>query len=110
MKLTCPKSLITDNLLLNFDLTNPLSWNPSISGFTLTSLTKWSKAKVNNLNLPDFGLTAFDNGRVNNMLSGLTLTTLNNKMQLYRVGYNIVTNHTGYTKTIISGVTGSTIL
>src|SRR5271157_1502530 len=107
MKLSCPKSIITDNLLIYIDLTNPLSWNPNISGYTLTSLYKWKNARVGNISLPDFGLTGFDNGRVNNMLSGLTLTTNDNKLKLYRVGYNVITNHTGTTSgnTFITGVT-----
>lgn len=119
MNLECLNGIITDNLAIHIDLTQLKSWNLN-SGFTSISLTKWVGAVSENINLMDFGLTEFDNGRTNLMWSGITLTPADTLFHMYRVGYNEVVNpstgntsgytattvHTGYE---ISGVTtGST--
>lgn len=115
MNLECLKGIITDNLAIQIDLTQLKSWDLN-SGFTSISLTKWAGAVSNNINLMDFGLTEFDNGRTNLMWSGITLTPPDTLFHMYRIGYNEVINpstgntsgytattvHTGYN---ISGVT-----
>ncbi len=93
MNLQCLNTIITDNLAIHIDLTNINSWNLN-TGLTSVSLTKWSGAVVDNINLADFGLTEFDNGRTDIMWSGITLTPINNKFTMYRVGENIVQNPT----------------
>ena len=104
MNLECLNDIITSNLAIHIDLTNIKSWNLN-SGLTSFSLTKWSGAISDNINLIDFGLTAFDNGRTNIMWSGITLTPQDNLFSMYRVGYNVVQNPTtGQT----SGVTVTT--
>ena len=75
------------------------------TGFTSFSLTKWSNAVSENINLYDFGLTGFDNGRMDTMWEGITLTPEDNLFSMYRVGFNEVENPTtGET----SGVTVNT--
>lgn len=106
--LICLNTIITDNLAVHIDLTNLKSWNLN-TGFISVSLSKWGSATVGNTTLYDFGLTAYDNGRVNKMYSGLTLTSNDNKVTLYQIGYNNATGGTFYTPSGIVGVTGTTI-
>lgn len=101
MKLDCLNEIITSNLAINIDLTNSNSWNLN-TGLTSLSLTKWSGAISGNINLIDFGLTAFDNGRTNIMWDNTTFIPQYNLFSMYRVGFNNVQNPiTGET----SGVT-----
>jgi len=117
MNLQCLNGIITDNLAIQIDLTQLKSWDLN-SGFTSISLTKWAGAVSDNINLMDFGLTEFDNGRTNLMWSGITLTPADTLFHMYRVGYNKVVNPStgntsGYTATTsysgytMSGVTGT---
>jgi len=93
MNLECINGIITDNLAINIDLTNSNSWNLN-TGYTVTSLVKWTGAYSDNINLIDFGLTAFDYGRINTMWTGITLTPSDTLFNMYRVGYNTVQNPT----------------
>lgn len=93
MNLQCLTGIITDNLAIQIDLTQLKSWDLN-SGFTSYSLTKWAGAVSDNINLIDFGLTGFDNGRTNRMWSGYTLSPQDNLFSMYRVGYNTVQNPT----------------
>ena len=121
MNLECLKGIITDNLAIQIDLTQLKSWDLN-SGFTSISLTKWVGAVSDNINLMDFGLTEFDNGRTNLMWSGITLTPADTLFHMYRVGYNNIinpstgntsgytatTSHTGYEISgVTSGLTGN---
>lgn len=91
MNLECLNDIIRQNLAIYIDLTSLKSWDLN-SGFTSISLTKWSGAVSDNINLYDFGLTGFDNGRTNEMYDGITTIPSDNKVTLYRVGYNAITN------------------
>ena len=93
MNLECLNDIITSNLAIHIDLTDLNSWDLN-TGLTSFSLTKWSGSISDNINLIDFGLTAFDNGRTNVMWSGITLTPEDNLFSMYRVGYNDVSNPT----------------
>ena len=104
MNLECLDTFITDNLAIHIDLTSLESWDLN-TGFTSFSITKWTGAVSDNINLMDFGLTEFDNGRTNVMWDGITLTPQDNMLSMYRVGYNEIENPTtGET----SGVTVTT--
>lgn len=101
MNLECLNTIITDNLAIHIDLSNLKSWNLN-TGFTSFNLTKWINAYSDNINLIDFGLTEFDNGRTNVMWSGITLTPNDNLFSMYRIGYNeiinpLCNNTSGYT-------------
>jgi hypothetical protein len=91
MNLECLTDIITDNLAIHIDLSNLGSWNLN-TGFTSFSLTKWSGAVSDNIDLLDFGLTGFDNGRMDVMWNGITLTPQDTLFSMYRVGYNEVYN------------------
>ncbi len=107
--LSCLNTIISDNLAAHIDLTSVKSWNLN-SDFTSVSLTKWSGAFSSDLFLYDFGLTGFDNGRVRLMTDSLTLTPQDNKLTLYRVGYNDnTTGGTFYDGYGITGVTGVSV-
>jgi hypothetical protein len=93
MNLECLNGIITDNLAIQIDLTQLKSWDLN-TDFTSYSLTKWTGAVSDNINLIDFGLTGFDNGRTNKMWSGYTLTPQDNIFSMYRIGYNVVKNPT----------------
>jgi hypothetical protein len=112
MSLVClkaEKKIITDRLAVQIDLSDENSWDLN-SGLTSISLNKWSGAVSDNINLFDFGLTAYDNGRVDQMYSGLTLTPSDTKLELYRVGFNNETGGTFYDGYEINPVTtGSTL-
>lgn len=104
MNLECLNGIITNNLAIQIDLTQLKSWDLN-TGFTSFSLTKWSGAISDNLNLIDFGLTGFDNGRTDIMWSGITLTPKDTLFSMYRIGYNEVINpSSGNT----SGITATT--
>ena len=101
MNLECLRCIIVDNLAIHIDLTNMWSWNLN-TGLSVNSLTKWNNATLSDVNLVDFGLTAFDNGRMNSMNSGITLTQNDNKLILNRIGFNNIsggTFYSGYTIT-----------
>jgi len=104
MNLECLNNIITSNLAIHIDLTDLKSWDLN-TGLTSFSLTKWSNAVSNDINLIDFGLTAFDNGRTNVMWSGINLTSNDTLFSMYRVGLNNVWNPTSYQT---SGVTVTT--
>ena len=104
MNLECISGIITKNLAIHIDLTNVRSWDLN-TGYTSISLTKWSNAISDKINLYDFGLTGFDNGRTDTMWSGITLTPNDTKLKMYRVGYNEVINPTPEET---SGVTANT--
>jgi len=104
MNLECLNDIITSNLAIHIDLTDLKSWDLN-TGLTSFSLTKWSGAVSDNLNLLDFGLTGFDNGRTNIMWSGIEITPEDTLFSMYRVGYNVVENPIGYET---SGVTVTT--
>jgi hypothetical protein len=104
MNLECLNGIITDNLAIQIDLTQLKSWDLN-TGFTSFSLTKWNGAISDNLDLIDFGLTGFDNGRTDIMWSGITLTPKDTLFSMYRIGYNEVINpSSGNT----SGITATT--
>lgn len=105
MNLECLNDTITNNLAIYIDLTNLKSWDLN-TGFTSISLTKWSGAVSDNINLIDFGLTGFDNGRTNVMWSGVTISPNDLLFSMHRIGYNEIENPTsGET----SGITVSTL-
>jgi len=106
MDLKCLNGIIKQGLAIHIDLTNSKSWNLN-NDFTSISLSQWGNAKSDNIFLYDFGLTAFDNGRVSNMYDTLTLTPNDTKLKLYRVGYNTATGGTFYDNYYITGITSS---
>jgi hypothetical protein len=101
MNLECLNTIVVDNLAVHIDLSNLWSWNLN-TGLSVNSLTKWNNAVLGDINLIDFGLTAFDNGRVNSMNSSVVITQNDNKLVLNRIGFNGATGGTfysGYTVT-----------
>ena len=105
--LSCLSTIINDNLAVHIDLTSLKSWNLN-PNFTSVSLSKWSGAFSSDIFLYDFGLTGFDNGRVDEMTDSLSLTPQDSKLTLYRVGYNLPTGGTYYDGYGITGVTTPT--
>lgn len=106
--LSCLSTIIYDDLAAYIDLTNLKSWDLN-TGFTSVSLTKWSEGYSSDIFLYDFGLTGFDNGRVKKMTDSITLAPADNKLKLYRIGYNNATGGTFYTSLGITGVTGQSV-
>ena len=104
MNLECLNGIVTDNLAIQIDLTQLKSWNLN-TGFTAFSLTKWAGAVSDNINLIDFGLTEFDNGRTNKMWSGITITPADTLFSMYRVGYNVVQNPTTVIQVVYTATT-----
>lgn len=93
MDLNCLNDIITDNLAIHIDLTDLDSWDLN-TGLTAISLTKWYNAKAANLNLLDWGLTAFDIGRTNEMWGSFQITPQDTLFSVYPIGYNVVENPT----------------
>lgn len=106
--LSCLSTIIPDDLAAYIDLTSLKSWDLN-SGLTSVSINKWSGAFSSDIFLYDFGLTGFDNGRVSGMTNSLTLTPKDNRLKLYRIGYNNATGGTFYNGLGITGVTASTV-
>lgn len=106
--LSCLNTIITDNLAAHIDLTSLKSWDLN-ADFISNSITKWSGGYSKDIFLYDFGLTGFDNGRVSKMTDSLTITKEQNKLQLYRIGYNNPTGGTFYMQYDITGVTGQSV-
>jgi hypothetical protein len=106
MNLECLDDIITDNLAIHIDLTNIKSWIDWNTGLTAFSLTKWTGAISDNINLIDFGLTGFDNGRTNIMWSGITIMPQDTLFSMYKIGYNVIHNPTVNETT---GVTATTV-
>ena len=94
MNLECLNDIITSNLAIHIDLTDLKSWDLN-TGLTSISLTKWSGAVSENINLQDFGLTGFDNGRTDKMWEGISLTPEDSLFSMHRVGFNEVENPIG---------------
>jgi hypothetical protein len=106
MNLECLSGIIKDGLAIHIDISDEKSWNLN-TGFTSISLNQWSGAYSDNINLYDFGLTAYDNGRVDDKISSLDITSEDLKVSLYRVGYNDVSGGTFYDMYPISAVTSA---
>jgi hypothetical protein len=93
MNLFCTNGLINKNLAVHIDVTNEKSWNGNTE-FSVISLNQWTNTISSNINLLDWGLTAFDNGRTNEMWSGINFTPDDTLLTLYRIGYNEINNPT----------------
>lgn len=93
MNLNCLNGIITDNLAIHIDISDINSWDLN-TGLTVNSLTKWNNTNSNNINLIDWGLTAFDIGQTNEMWNGLNLTPNDVFFSMNRIGYNTVHNPT----------------
>ena len=104
MNLECINGIIKKNLAIHIDLTDERSWNFN-TGFTSVSMTKWKNAISDNLNLYDFGLTAFDVGRIDEMWSGIETTPDDTLFSMYRIAHNDVINPTPEEVTGISVTT-----
>jgi len=106
--LKCLSTIITNNLAVHIDISDDSSWNLN-SGYTVVSLSKWKHAISDDTVLPDFGLTAYDNGRVDDINSSYQLSATDTKLKLYRVGANTgSTGNTSYTSHSISAVVSGT--
>lgn len=99
-------SIETSGLIAYIDISDNDSWNVT-TGFSATSLTKWNGATATNLNLLDFGLTGYENGRVDQMYDSIQLTEIDDRLTLYRIGYNTNTGGTFYDLYPLSGITVS---
>ena len=104
----CERDIIKKNLVLDIDISNISSWDGNWE-YVLYSKEKWSEAISDDIVLSDFGLTAYDNGRVNSMNECLYIDKTDKIFKLYRVGTNNGINTTDYTNYEINGVIDSNI-
>ena len=107
MSLHKSNKIITDNLAIDIDINNSISWNLN-NTMVLSSKTNWNNTIVCDALLPDFGLTAFDNGRTDDMNSSLTLSQ-NDVFKMYRVGYNTPTGGTFYDQYDATPISGTSV-
>jgi len=102
------KELI-NSLAVNIDISDNKSWNLG-NEYIVKSINGINSVKVNELTLPDFGLTGIDNGRVPHIGDGYYINPSDNKLILKRVGYYSVSgdtiNYDGYE---VNPVTGTTV-
>jgi hypothetical protein len=101
-------NLTIDDLAIQIDTTNINSWNLNDS-LILNSLNYWNSAISDDLNLTDFGLTGLDNGRIDSMLSGITISKNDIFLNLYRVGEYSDINNISYDNYNIIPYTGTSV-
>jgi len=110
----CNSFNLSNDLIVNIDLCDINSYNPVNNNiFKVNSLVYWNGTKIGNLNLPDAGLTLYDYGILNNMNSGITITTNDNKFSMQRIGENNASGNTSgntiYANYALSSITSNTI-
>lgn len=76
--------ILTDGLIAYFDANNSQSLKYN-GKFYLESLVKWKKSITDNIELKDYGLTAYDIGLSTNLTGNTTLFKSYNKLQLYPI-------------------------
>ena len=108
MNLNCLNTIITDNLVVNIDISKLNSWNLN-NELSVISLNRWNNSCSDDLLLYDFGLTAFDNGRVDAIDTGLNITQNDTYLSLYRIGYNDNSGGTYYSGYTMNSITGNSI-
>jgi hypothetical protein len=100
---------LVNSLAVNIDICDSGSWNFG-NEYIIKSINGLSNVTVNALTLPDFGLTAIDNGRVSHIGDGFYIDPSDNKMIMDRVGYYSVSgdsiNYDGYE---LNAVTGTSV-
>jgi hypothetical protein len=106
--LKCLSTIVTNDLAVHIDISDLGSWNLN-TGHTVVSLSKWKNAISEDIVLPDFGLTGFDNGRARYLYDSLSISANDTKLRLYPIGYNNATGGTFFTPSgitpVVSGVT-----
>lgn len=101
----CKKTKIDqDKLIMNIDLTNNKSWNLN-SDYIVNSSNIWNKAVSNEINLIDYGLTMYDNGRVSDIEECYQFENNDKTFKMYRVGANDDDGNIDFSDYNISGMT-----
>lgn len=103
----CLTNYNTENLAINIDLTSVKSFD-SNNLDDMISINKWSGSKTSDVQLDDYGLTIYDNGITNDMMSCKSLLASNNKLQLKRARYNDLSGNTSYQNLDVQAITGTT--
>lgn len=105
---SCVETIIKEDLVLFYDISNLKSYDLN-SSYTITSLYNWKKYKTDSFILKDYGLTMYDVARTNS-LSGYTyINEKDNKLKLYKIGYNDASGNTYYNNYDINLISSSTI-
>jgi hypothetical protein len=108
----CRKKIKTENLLINYDISDINSWNLN-EDLEINSLNSWGEAIVSNISLCDYGLTMFDNGNTINMNENKYFVPTN-ILKLNPIKYNVlsgITSGNTFQNVVtiteeISGITG----
>jgi hypothetical protein len=109
MNLECLTDIIEDGLAIHIDISDSNSWDLN-TGLSSISLSQWSGAKVDNLNLLDFGLTQFDNGSASKLYESKIFTPNDTRFTIQPVGYNNATGGTFFDLYPITAITtGSSV-
>ncbi len=77
--------IITQGLIAYFDVNNPQSLKYTSSELYLQSLVKWKASTTDNIDLPDYGLTAYDIGRSTHLTGSTQLFKTDNRLQLFPI-------------------------
>jgi len=85
--MSCSNQIIKDDLVIYFDISDIKSYDLNTS-YTVQSLNSWKNNTTSVFNLPDFGLTAVDNGRTDKLTDDFSFDIFDKNLKLYRVGKN----------------------
>lgn len=92
MSLNCSSKLVTSGLMVDIDFSRINSFT---IGSSIFSTAKWSGAYCGNFSLPDYGLTMYDNGYCDSIITEKSFTNDDIYLELKTIGYN--TGTTGET-------------
>ncbi len=91
----CDPKINEKDLVIDINIADIRSWDLN-ELLKVKSLKRWGGSITDDLNLYDYGLTAYDYALVDEMYSGTTIPMENNKFQMDRIGYIDLSGNTSY--------------
>ena len=99
---------IKSNLILDFDISNPNTFNTE--DLSVESTSKWHGTIINNVSLPDYGLTQYDIGKSTSLIETKNFSINDDKyFKLERIGKPDENGNINYSEHSLIVLSGSTI-
>ena len=83
MSLNCSSKLVTSGLMVDIDFSRINSFT---TGSSIFSTAKWNGAYCGNFSLPDYGLTMYDNGYCDSIITEKSFTNDDIYLELKTIG------------------------